>query len=265
MPRKAPVDLLLGLLLAGALVVGAAAPASAAYPTLPASDGGQVLSNLSAPVLAPGSSGAFGFRLANPLAGPMTSVTLSFGFYSFVAFPGNASAVPPTGETPTFSGPGTSGTNGSITLASLAAGSSFDVPDDERISVSAPGGAPDGTFALRFALSFTEGSVAYRFESRGFFSDAQWANATLLPNGASTLNLTRLGVSGVLPETAVLVRADTITPILYGILAASLVLAAAGGYVAWRRGPGSRSGERPAPRPQSAPSAFGKSRTSDGD
>ena len=92
-----------------------------------------------------------------------------------------------------------------------------------------------------------------------------WAAATELPNGSATLNLTVLGVSGVLPETAVVVAQSALPWLLAGVLGAAALLVGAGAWVYFRRGPASNSGMRSADVDHQAPSAFGKRRTSDGD
>jgi hypothetical protein len=252
-----------------AVAAGGALPtpvAASPYPALPVADGAALLAGLSAPPLAPGASEPFGFALSDPFSGPMTAITLSFAIYAFIPYPGNGSAPLPPGGTPSFQGSNASGSSATLLLPTLAAGARYPAPGSSALSLVAPASAPDGTFDIRAGVTFSEGSTTYRFESRGFFSAAAWANATLpSPNGSPTLNLTRLGVSGVLPETAVLVRTPSIDPVLYVLLGGALVLAGVGGYVAWRRGSGSRSGARAPAPPQSAPRTFGKSRTRDGD
>ena len=152
-----------------------------------------------------------------------------------------------------------------MALASISSGDRWTAPGDVAITFEAPPGTPAGTFDLRCSVSFTEAGNAYLLESRGYFSNSAWASATEGPNGTSTLNVSRLGVSGIVPESAALVRPSPVAPWLYGILGASFVLAGVGGYLAWRRGPGSRSRKRAPPDPQRAASALGKSRTSEGD
>jgi hypothetical protein len=247
-----------------AVALLAVGPGASAYPTLPAGLAGPVLSNLSAPVLSAGGSGAIDFVLANPFSGPMSSVVLTLGLYAFSPSPGGSTGPLPS-PSPVLVGGNSNGSATSVDLASLPAGGHWAAPGDVSISVEAPGGTPTGTFDLRSAVSFTEAGRAYLLESRGYFTDSAWASATGGPNGTSTLNVSRLGVSGIVPESAVLVRPSPVAPWLYGVLGASLLLAGVGGYLAWRRGPGSRSGKRAPPDPQRAASAFGNSRTSEGD
>ncbi|HEY6238955.1 MAG TPA: hypothetical protein VIZ68_07215 [Thermoplasmata archaeon] len=252
------------LVLLIALVVAAAAlptPADGAgFPELPLGSDGGFLYDLNAPVLAPGGSGPLTLSLGNPLGVTISSVRATLALYAFNAYPGNATGGLPA-DAPTLSVGGQVGATVTLDAGDLASGSSSSF----SVSIDPPAGCPSGTFALRTSVEFTINGTAYRLESRGFFSDALWASATDGPNRTSTLNLTVLGVSGVVPETGVLVRANPYPPVLYVVLAVAFVLAGAGGYYAWRRGPRSRSGARDPEPPSQAPSALGKRRTSDGD
>lgn len=257
----------IGLLLVG-LSVGAAWPptaGAAAPPVLPVGTSDGLLSGLAAPALAPGGSGSISFVLTDTLAGPITSISLTFELYAFAAYPGGTTSGLPAGGSPEFSGMGANGSAVVVPIARLAASGSFGAPGNLSLPFSVPASAPSGTFAIRAELTFQQGAQSFRLASRGYFSSAVWANGTELANGTPTVNASRLGVSGVLPETAILIRSNGTPTVLYGVLGASLALAAAGGYVSYRRGPGSRSRKWTPGDPTSAPKAFGKSRIKDGD
>ncbi len=257
--RTGPLALSLALSLVVVTLV-ALPSASASYPPLPISIGGKFIQDLNAPTLTPGSNGGISFVVENALDGPAFMGVLNLSLYAFNAYPGNASGPLPTiDQSPTFG----SGLNSvSLPLSSpLAAGATV----METVPIDVPGGAPQGDFALRISLSFTENGTGYLLESRGFFSNALWANATTAPGGGATLNLSVLGVSGVLPESAIQVRTNAFTVPLYTIFAIAVVLAGLGGYYAFRKAPGSKSGTRSSPEESRAPKALGKSRSSDGD
>jgi hypothetical protein len=234
--------------------------AGTASSAIPLADDGKFLVGLSAPVLAPGTSGTVAVTLTDPLATALATVTLSFGYYAFNAYPGNATGPVPN-EFPSLTEGGVTGRAVTTTLASLAPGASVPVV----IAVSAPSDSPSGTYALRSSLTFSLNGTAETLESRGFFSDQVWSQATTGPNGTSQLNLTTLGVAGVIPETAVLVRANPFPLPAYALLGAAVVLAATGGYLAYRRGPGSSAGATAPADPSQAPTALGKRRKSAGD
>jgi hypothetical protein len=262
--RRRPVAPLgiVALLLMVAVVPGA----HAAYPPLPLQTDGRFVTNLSAPVLAPGQSGSISFDLANPLAFDMVDTAVTFAVYAFNAYPGNA-----TGSVP-FDSLGLA-VNGGACCENVTDLRYTELPGTvvpgAPLPISLPvwttGSAPSGTYAVRLSIVFEGNGTTYVLDSRGEFSSAQWAAATTGPGGNTTLNLTTLGVSGIIPETAVLVRANPFPASLDIVLAAALVLAAAGGYYAFRRSPKSRSGADAPDPPSQAPTAFGKSRKSDGD
>jgi hypothetical protein len=260
-PKRGSGAFALGVVLTLVVTAGAALPsAGASYPPLPISVGGKFLQDLNAPTLAPGTSGTISFAVENALASSLTAGAVNVSIYGFNGYPGNATApLPGSGETPLFS-------TGAASL-SLALPSPFGAGarETEAITVEVPSAAPQGDFAFRISMFFVENGTAYLLESRGFFSNSQWANATAAPGGGAALNLSALGVSGVLPESAILVRSNEFVAPLYVIFAIALVLAGVGGYYAFRKGPGSKSGARSSPEVKSAPRAFGNSRSNDGD
>jgi len=235
---------------------------AAAYPPLPIADDRGFLGNLSGPSLTPGNSGAIDFTLGDPLSLPITDAVLTFQVYAFNGFPGNATATISVAGAPVLSNATGSGGSVGIDVGTLAAGATY----QGSIGVATSASTPSGAFAVRSALSFVENGTTYGLESRGWFNATTWAAATELPNGSATLNLTRLGVSGVLPETAIVISSSSYSWILAGVLVGAAVFVGAGAYVYFRRGTSSSSGTRMGDDvDHQAPSAFGKRRTRDGD
>ena len=233
---------LLGCLLAVGLLVGTGISRSAAasYPPLPIGIDRDFLANLSAPAIAPGAKGSVGFTVGDPMAGPITATELTLQVYAFNGFPGNASAVLPIADRPVLVTPTASGASVNVSLGTIAPGHVV----RGSVGVVTSSATPSGTFAIRTAVSFTENGTDYRLESRGWFNATVWAAATTGPNGSAILNLSVLGVSGICPETAVLV-ATSVWPVVLGILlAASLGLAGVGAWIYFRRTSPSRSGAR---------------------
>ena len=257
-----------GPLLAAALVLLVVTlPATVAGPAvLPPATYIRFLSGLSIPTLAPGSSELFQFTVTNPLPATMTSVVLSFGVYAFNAYPGNATGPVPAGEAPTFSGTGAPPSpTVSIAIGTLAVGGSYGSPGSVGLAVAAPAGAPQGTYAVRTSLTFSSGGSPYVLESRGYFSAAAWANATSAPNAPSTLNASRLGVSGVIPESAGTGPVEPVPARARGRPRRRARARCGRGLLG--RPPTSRAevrGER-GPPPSQADTALGNKRTSDGD
>lgn len=228
--------------------------------------GAAFLSGLTVAPLPPGGSGPIALSITNPLGGPIVSVVLTLEVYAFEPYPGNSSQAVPPGSLPSFHGAANGNGSVSLFVSSLGSKATYAIPGNASLSIAIPAGAGEGTYAIRTALAFTTAAGPARLESRGFFSSAEWTNATLLANGTPTLNLSRLGVDGVVPETAVLVRSSPIPYLEYGLLGTAFGLAGLGGYFAWRgKGAGSSSGAWKLPDAQSAPRAFGKRRSRDGD
>jgi hypothetical protein len=235
------------------------------YPVLPLAQSNAFLSNLSLPVMAPGSSGTLTWTVHDPLGSAIDQVVLRFEVYAFNAYPGNATSGVGPGPAPGLSnGTGSFGATASYSLGSLGPGTRQSGSTD----VIVPSGAALGDYAVRSSLRFAVNGTGYYLASRGFFSASSWSYATNgshAPTGLPTLNVSRLNVSGVVPETAVTVLIPSANWWIYGLLVGAIVAAGIGGYYGVRRGPGSRSGARKAPDESSAESALGNSRTSDGD
>jgi hypothetical protein len=248
---------LLALLLA--LTTGAS-PAAAGYATLPVEDGRAVLGNLTGAELSPGGAGSIGFTVENPLTSDLVGTTVTLDVYAFNAFPGNATSTVPVSAAPVLSNATASGAEVNLSLGAVLPGRVV----SGSVSVTSSASTPSGTFAVRTAVRFSENGTEYLFESRGWFTAATWATATTGPNGTVILNLTALGVSGVVPETSVLVSSSAFATALWALFGVGLVVVAVGGYLALRPSK-SRSGTTPSDGETQAPSARGNSRTSDGD
>jgi hypothetical protein len=247
-----------------ALVALAAIPSAAgAPPTLPVELGRAFLSNLTLPAATPGGASTLGYAVADPLPEPLGNVSLTFSVYAFNPYPGTGTTGVPA-DGPQLSAMGASGSSVNLTTAHLAAHTSgWSVP----VEVSVPAAAPAGSYAIRDSLSFDLNGTRYVLESIGNFPPAEWQRANVLANGSPTINLSALGISGILPETALLVHNPApLTYALWAVLGAGVAFALAGGYVALRRrGPASRSGATAPPPESQAPSALGKRRSKDGD
>ncbi len=266
MPRGAPVGwfgvpatlLVVGLLAAAGI---AALPARAAgAPPLPLALDRLFVNNLTGAELAPGTLGSISLKVSNPLSDPMSSTQLTVAVYAFNAFPGNATSGVDVASAPLLSNATSSGLEVNESFGVLAV--------RQVVSVSVPvqtsAATPSGTFAVRTALRFVENGTGYLLESRGWFTAATWALATAGPNGSADVNLSQLGVSGITPETSVLVQSNDFEYAIWAILGAGILVVGVGAWLYFRR-VNSRSGTRPVPAETQAPSAFGKRRTRDGD
>ncbi len=241
-PLRRTVRVVVAMTLAIAALTTAVPPAAASpFPPLPISSGATFLSNLTGADMAPGGQSALAFQVEDPSwFVTMRSVILTLDVYAFNAFPGNATSSIDSAGTPVLFGLNSSGTSVNVSLATMIPRERF----DDSVGVTTSSNTPSGTFAVRTALSFTANGTNYRLESRGWFTASLWEAATELPNGSATLNLTTLGVSGVIAETAIYVSSSSWDWALALILGASIVLIGAGAFVYFRRGPKSSSGAR---------------------
>jgi hypothetical protein len=236
-PSKAPLGrfwraaALLGVLLL--LGAGTALPAAhaAGAPPLPVALDRSFVENLTGSEVSPGGAGTITLNVHDPLGASMSDTVLTLGVYAFNAFPGNATSEVDIASAPVLLNASASGLEVNVSLGTLAAG------EVEPLSVSVQSGdsTPSGTFAVRTALLFSENGSSYRLASRGWFTAAQWSAATSGPNGTVDVNLTALGVSGILPETSILVSSNDFSYVLGGLLAAGVVLVAAGAWLYFRR------------------------------
>jgi len=235
---------LLGIALGLALLVPVVATdpvAASGYPPLPVALDSSFLTNLSAPSVAPGGSSSIAFSITDPAAtgANLTNVVVSFWVYAFNGFPGNATAVLPVANAPALVNATASGSFVTVGFSFLMKGSTM----SGSVGFVTSSDTPAGTFAIRTAVNFTRNATDYRLESRGWFNASQWASGTEAPNGSAVLNLTALGnISGVVPETAVLVAPSGWDIALAALLVGGFVLVGAGAWVYFRRTSGSRSG-----------------------
>ncbi len=239
--RSAAALLVLSVIVLGSLTLPASARAAAA-PPLPIGDGAILMGNLSSASLTPGESGAVSFTVVDPLSVAIADAVATFDVYAFNAFPGNATSTVAVSGAPLLSNDSASASEVSVSIGGLGPGARY----AGSVGVATSDSTPSGAFAVRTALNFTANGTAYRLASRGWFTAAQWAAATELPNGSLTLNLSELGVSGVLPETSIVVASSPFPWILAGLAAAGVLLVGAGAWVYFRRESSSRSGTRSA-------------------
>ncbi|MCL4325048.1 MAG: hypothetical protein M1144_06275 [Candidatus Thermoplasmatota archaeon] len=246
--------LLVLLLLPGVFPAASAAPP----PVLPPNFGERALS-LSSGTIASGASGSFQATFTNPFSQSLASVSLTFQIYNWSAADNSSGGTlgPSDGWAPSFANAGSNPRLLQVSLSSVAAGASENI---ER-SVTVPSGCPAGSYFVRDQGNLTlANGTRYVFLSRGYFSDALWAKATQGAGNTSKLNLTVLNVSGIFPESAIVVSSGALATWIWAFLALSLVLAAIGGYlwVKTRPQPASTSGAKPRFLRKKADRAFGK-------
>ncbi len=178
----------------------------------------KLISVQASPELAPGDSGRFEFYFNSTYSEPMINVTVDANIYRYAtieeSIPVDSSwpyAYPKIAETGTRTWSWTAtrvdpGTSRALNFTIVTAADSRDMPHGSIFSQS--------SYFIRFSVIF-EGNVsgtltAFRMESRGFFTDALWNQATSAnatnpctpPSCRGDLNLTILGVDGIVPDSA---------------------------------------------------------------
>jgi len=222
---------------------------------------------LSVPTLSPGGSGALTITVSDPVNTTLSSVSLTFELYGWNTTDGSSGTLS-GGDTwaPSISYSGGAGalSVNNIPLTNIAPGQSRNL----QLNVVVPSGCPSATYFIRSSANITvSNGTEYHMLSRGYFSNAIWREATVLPDGAPTLNLTLLGVSGILPETAIQVSSGSSQSWIWIFLGVSLVLGGIGGYL-WVRSSGSsraKSGTSRSFRRKKAATALGNKRAREGD
>jgi hypothetical protein len=246
------------LLLATEVPVSAAA---AGIPVVPLPLARWFVSNLTGAEVDPGGGGTISYTVGNPFANvSISSVVLTLQVYAFNAYPGNATSTVAVASAPVLVTATASGLSVNQSIGTIREGTTV----SGSVTVESSATTPSGAYAVRTALRFDVGASDYLLESRGWFTAAQWADATAGPNGTVTLNVSVLGVSGVSPETSILVTSSDLTTAIWAVFGASLVLIGLGAWLYFRP-PKSRSGVRNVPVEIQAPSALGTKRTSEGD
>lgn len=259
-PRSVIVALLSCLLLLFAT------PAGATPSPLPPNEGERLLS-LSAPSISPGTSGSLTVLVSNPFNVTLSALSLSIQLYRWDEVGGSGGNLSATdGWAPSLSiGGGAPGLGILWSTSGLLADQSKVL----QVNVNVLSGTPPATYFIKDAMNVTTSSGShYTLLSRGYFTDALWARATLpAKDGAPTLNLTLLNVSGVLPESSIVVESTAQVPWIWAILGIALGLGAFGGYLWARKPKGQRSSEgaNPSLSRSRAERAFGKRRKRDGD
>jgi len=187
--------------------------------------------NFTTPQLAPGGSGPFTLEISNRYAEPLENVVVGMEIYMRADIEGSESidavandARPrveegcwtrlPDGEPECDAAPGAQ--RATFSPGTLAPGESVRFSTDihsteERswlrctlLGSRCDTGTAEGTYFVRFTLAFDHNVTTYSMLSRGHWSMAEWEAATTdVPDGSpGNINLTALGVDGVIPDSS---------------------------------------------------------------
>jgi len=156
------------------------------------------LSDFRTPQIVPGSSGTYQFTVRNRYNGTLENATLTIEIYKWATLEEakdivNISNPPeiPQGSAQGYTAP----------VFSLRPNETISI----GISVSTQKETPQGTYFVRHMMQFSYGGVHLLMRSRGHFSNRLWEDATTNVNGSHSvggINLTLLGVDGILPDSS---------------------------------------------------------------
>ncbi|TLZ61831.1 MAG: hypothetical protein E6K13_06490 [Methanobacteriota archaeon] len=204
-------------------------------------DVGSLIRIVSAPQLAPGEAGSFAFNLTNPYSFAMQNISLNVSIYQYTTLEETL----PVDASWRWSFPRIAESTANPRELLIHPGGPLDrlgvaehLPEQFTILTSQdmPHGSifAQSAYYLRFWLEFDFNNVTTNtrltMASRGYFSDAAWTNATTYNGPGCTafnatnrclgsVNLTRLGVDGILPDSAFGVKEPIPVWPFYGLIA----------------------------------------------
>ncbi len=169
----------------------------------------KIMSDFVTPVIKPGETALVSFNISNPYkdpSGTMVNTTLVVGIYWY--------ATTETDEPVTDEFPDPPSINGNGTTEVIVLGT-LDINSTKRVNLSietvkrTPHGSyfSQSTYFLRFKMTFNfEGNTtSVVLQSRGCFTEEQWASLVSFESGQPLVNttyLTSLGVDGLLPDSS---------------------------------------------------------------
>jgi hypothetical protein len=154
------------------------------------------LDNFDTPQLKPGERGGFDFSIENRYNYDMTNVTLTAGIYA-VASPYFYDEIRDVRNPPKIND---LGIETDFYLGTIENESTIWV----NFTINSFSDTTQGTYFVRFQLTFAYNNTDYKMQSRGYFSDSEWesaiSNATDEDHGEVDLSI--LGVDGIIPDSS---------------------------------------------------------------
>lgn len=209
MLKKALVVFSISMLLAS--VVSACPTGSALDSTVTdVSDPGRankILGDFSTPIIKPGESGTLALNLSNYYTSSFQDLSLTAEIYRYadLDLSKNISKVtkPPVFET-------SSETSYSFQMQELPSNDTHPIEYDLNTKED----TEEGVYFVRFKFNFEYAGTGNEslMKSKGYFTDSEWENATERPGTtdqtyyAGSINITHLGVNGILPDTSFSVK-----------------------------------------------------------
>jgi len=155
--------------------------------------------NFTTPQMIPGDTGTLSFSLTNRYDQSISdvSVTIEIYLYANIHESKNLSRV---NKIPNFIN---SGNQTTIKMWNSIESGNDHTKRDAIFRIKSWEGTEQGTYFVRFRLDFEYNGNRYTMKSRGHFSNEEWEEATTNTSTGDpgNINITKLGVSGIIPDT----------------------------------------------------------------
>lgn len=161
--------------------------------------------NFSTPQMIPGDSGFLRFSLTNRydeknssvIDETMTNVTVTIEIYRYANIH-ESKDLDRVDKVPKFASSNDQSTH--YEWNSIAPGEKM---SNANFMIKSREGTEQGTYFVRFQLNFDYNGTSYVMKSRGHFSNEEWDDATTNTtiDDPGNINITKLGVDGIIPDT----------------------------------------------------------------
>lgn len=160
------------------------------------------LSNFRTPQIVPGESGSYEFTVRNRYNGTLLNASLTIEIYKWATLE-EAKDIDKISNPPEI----VEGLRQGYTAPTfhLAPNATFRI----KITISTSKSTPQGTYFVRQMMQFDYNGTHLLMKSRGYFTGKEWDGATTNVNGSRVvggINLTMLGVDGILPDSSFSVK-----------------------------------------------------------
>jgi hypothetical protein len=164
----------------------------------------QIIAITETPQIKPGEEGKLEFNITNPCPLVMENVSLAAEIYYRVT-EGKSCGIDKVENPPKFE-------NSTKTIIHWNKILSNETNVTTLLIISTKD-TDQGTYFIRFQLEFNYHDTPYKMKSRGYFTDEEWENATSNASGyPGGVNLSMLGVDGIIPETSFSVKEEKDVP-----------------------------------------------------
>jgi hypothetical protein len=160
------------------------------------------LSDFHTPQIVPGASGSYGFTVRNRYNGTLENASLTIDIYKWATLE-EAQDIGKISDPPRISQGGRQSYNAPVFSLGPNQTASF------KISIDTGKQTPQGTYFVKQMMNFSYNGSHLLMKSRGYFTNKEWDNATTNVNGTRAvggINLTMLGVDGILPDSSFSVK-----------------------------------------------------------